>query len=106
MPTLLDQGLVLMHPFVLGELACGSLGQRPVVLRLLADLPHSVVADADEVLVFIDRHRLHGKGLGYVDMHLLASTLLTQKAVLYTRDQRLRAAAQALGCVYVEGGAH
>ena len=95
--ALLESASVLIHPFVLGEIACGSLADRETVLDLLQDLPAAVVADADEVLVFIERHQLHGKGIGYVDVHLLAAVALTEGAKLWTRDKRLRAAAQALG---------
>lgn len=97
---------MLVHPFIIGELACGSLADRKTLLALLHDLPACAVGDADEVLVFIDRHRLHGKGLGYVDVHLLAATALTQGARLWTRDKRLRMAAQALGCAYQQAGPH
>jgi len=100
--ALLDSASVLIHPFIIGEIACGSLADRKTVLELLQDLPAAAVADADEVLVFIDRHRLHGTGLGYVDVHLLAAVALTQWAKLWTRDKRLRTAAQALGCAHEE----
>jgi hypothetical protein len=66
----------------------------------------AVAADADEVLGFIERHKLHGKGIGYVDVHLLASVALTEGAKLWTRDKRLRAAAQALGYAHADPGAH
>jgi predicted nucleic acid-binding protein len=59
-----------------------------------------VVAQSDEVLQFIERHTLHGKGIGYVDVHLLASVALTEGTRLWTRDQRLRRVATALGCAY------
>jgi hypothetical protein len=95
--ALLERSSVLVHPFIIGELACGSLHDRKTVLELLQDLPAAVVADVDEVLVFIDRHRLHGKGIGYVDIHLLAAVALTDGAKLWTRDKRLLASAQALG---------
>jgi len=104
--ALLESASVIAHPFIIGEVACGSLVHRKNVLGLLQDLPTAVVADADEVLVFIDRHRLHGKGIGYVDVHLLAAVALTEGAKLWTRDKRLRAVAQALGCVHEEPGAH
>ena len=99
---LLERGLVVMHPFVVGELACGSLADRASILELLQDLPMAIVAEGDEVLGLIERHRLYGKGVGCVDVHLLASTLLTRGAALWTRDQRLGAAADALGCAHRE----
>lgn len=86
-----------MHPFVLGELACGHLGNRAVVLSLLANLPEVPVATDAEALSFIDRYALMGKGIGYVDVHLLASTALTGHASLWTLDKRLAAAASMLG---------
>ena len=104
--ALLESATVLVHPFIIGEIACGSLADRTTVLALLQDLPMAVVADADEVLVFIDRHRLYGKGIGYVDVHLLAGVALTQGAALWTRDKRLRAAADSVGCAYKERGPH
>ena len=95
-----------MHPFVLGEVACGSLGDRSSVLELLQDLPTATVAESEEVLGFVERHVLHGKGIGYVDAHLLASVALTEGAKLWTRDKRLHGAAQALGCAFQDITAH
>ena len=63
-----------MHPMVVGELACGNLRDRIQVLELLSDLPDVTIAFAEEVLVFIEQHQLMGKGIGYVDANLLAST--------------------------------
>jgi predicted nucleic acid-binding protein len=103
---LLERGGVVMHPFVIGEIACGSLADRSSILELLQDLPAAVVADNDEVLGFIERLGLHGKGIGYVDVHLLASVKLTDGARLWTRDKRLRAAAGDLGCAHQDTGAH
>jgi predicted nucleic acid-binding protein len=97
---LLERSTVLMHPFVVGEMACGSLLDRGAILELLQDLPGAVVAQSDEVLQFIERHDLHGKGIGYVDVHLLASVALTEGAKLWTRDKKLRVVAQGLGCAY------
>lgn len=94
---LLDRGLVLGHVFVRGELACGNLRRRAEVLVLLADLPQAVVAEDGEVLALIERQRLMGRGIGYVDAHLLAATLLTPGARLWTRDVRLAAVAGQLG---------
>ena len=91
-----------MHPFIVGELACGSLADRASILELLQDLPEATVADADEVVGFIERHRLYCKGVGYVDVHLRASTSLTRGAALWTKDQRLGAAAEALGIAHRE----
>lgn len=97
---LLERSSVVMHPFVVGEIACGSLSDRESILELLQDLPPAVVADSDEVLQFIERHVLHGKGIGYVDVHLLASVALTEGAQLWTRDMKLHRIAAALGSAY------
>jgi predicted nucleic acid-binding protein len=97
---LLERAEVVMHPLVVGEIACGSLGNRVSILELLQDLPAAAVAEAAEVIGFIDRHALHGKGIGYVDVHLLASVALTEGTTLWTRDKRLRDAAQELGCAF------
>jgi predicted nucleic acid-binding protein len=99
---LLERSAVVMHPFVVGEIACGSLRDRQSILELLQDLPAAVVAHGDEVLHFIERHALHGKGIGYVDVHLLASVALTEGAGLWTRDLKLRRMAAALGRAYPE----
>lgn len=104
--ALLERGGAAMHPFVVGEIACGSLARRAAVLELLQDLPAAVVAEHHEVLGFIERHRLHNKGIGYVDVHLLMSTALTHGATLWTRDLRLRAAAADLGCGFADTKAH
>lgn len=98
--TLLNGSQVLMHPFVLGELACGNLRNRNEVLALLKDLPRAAVATDDEVLFFIERHTLMGRGIGYVDAHLLAAVTLGDSARLWTRDKRLRAVADSLALSY------
>ncbi len=94
--TLLNRGQGLIHPMVVGELACGNLRNRKEVLSLLGGLPRVVVADHDEVLFFIERHQLMGSGIGYVDAHLLASTALAQSARLWTHDLRLAQVASEL----------
>ncbi len=94
---LLDRGRVATHPFVVGELACGSLTDRTSIIDLMRQLPKAPVAENDEVLAFIDHHRLFGKGIGYVDAHLLASTALSHHGSIWTRDKRLLAAAEDLG---------
>jgi predicted nucleic acid-binding protein len=102
--SLLEASLVLGHAFVIGELACGNLPDRPALLRLLRELPQAVVAEPDEVLGFIDRHGLAGAGIGYVDAHLLASAALTPGARLWSGDRRLAAVAGRLGlAVQAEG---
>lgn len=94
---LLKAGRVLQHPFIVGELACGNLRQRAEILSLLQDLPKAPVADDTEVLVFIEKHALMGRGIGYIDVHLLAATALADFARLWTRDRRLAAVARELG---------
>ena len=97
---LLDNGQVLGHPWVTGELALGRLSARDEILGLLAALPQTEVATAEEVMAFIERHQLYGLGIGLVDAHLLAATVLTAEATLWTRDTRLAEAAARLGCVF------
>ena len=94
--ALLETAQVVIHPFILGELALGNLRQRNVVLSTLRDLPHAVSAGNEEVLDFIERQALPGLGIGWVDAHLLASARLTS-ASLWTRDKRLKAVAIKLG---------
>ena len=100
--TLLERGQVLMHPFVVGEIACGSLSDRALTLELLQQLPMAAVAEPEEALGFIELRGLHGQGIGYVDVHLLASTALNAGSTLWTRDKRLHEAAQAMGCAHTE----
>lgn len=100
----LEGGRVLMHPFVLGELACGNLKNRSEVLRLLGDLPAAPTATDPETLDFIERRALMGRGIGYIDVHLLASAALDGVARLWTRDRRLSAAAAELELAFSEGG--
>ena len=95
--ALLDAGMVLSHPFVIGELALGNLSRREIVLSALSDLPRATVATDAEALHFIDRHALFGSGAGYVDIHLLAAVRLTAGAELWTRDKRLHGVAVQLG---------
>jgi predicted nucleic acid-binding protein len=86
---------VLCHPFVIGELACGNLRNRAEVIALLGQLAPAEPADDPEVLEFVERNRLCGSGLGWVDAHLLASTVLSG-AFLWTLDRRLQRAAGSL----------
>lgn len=91
---------VLGHPFIIGEIALGHLPQRRQVLSSLRDLPQAIVASQDEVLNLIERERLFGFGIGYVDAHLLAATRLTEGASLWTRDRRLRSAGESLALAW------
>ena len=98
--ALLNRTQVLMHPFVLGELACGNLRQRAEVLSLLKELPPAIVARDEEVLFYIGRHELMGRGIGYVDAHLMAAVALDGGARLWTRDKRLHRLACDQGMAY------
>jgi predicted nucleic acid-binding protein len=93
---LLEAGEVLCHPFIVGELACGNLKNRREILSLLELLPLAVQAKHREVLKFIEQNRLMGKGLGYIDVHLLASAVLTG-IPLWTLDKKLHEANEGLG---------
>jgi predicted nucleic acid-binding protein len=94
---LLGDGEVLGHPFVLGELALGNLRRRDEFLRILRRLPQTVTASHGEVLRLIDREALFGRGIGYVDAHLLAAARLTAGSRLWTHDRRLQSVAAELG---------
>ncbi len=93
---LLDAALVSCHPFIVGELACGTLRNRSEILVLLGTLLSATVATHDETLAFLEANRLMGKGLGYVDVHLLAAAML-EGTPLWSLDRRLAAAAGRLG---------
>ena len=93
--ALLEKGQVRTHPFVVGELACGNLAKRVEVLRLLRKLPAVVSATDHEVLAFVERHRLMGAGIGWIDAHLLAAAALT-RTTLWSLDAKLTRAARRL----------
>lgn len=92
----LEAGTILMHPFVLGELACGHLRRRHEILKLCSDLPKTPMASDGEALQFIEARMLMGRGIGYIDVHLLAATALAS-AQLWTLDKRLDDASSELG---------
>ena len=94
---LLEAGEILSHPFVIGELALGEISQRTLVLEYLSQLPSATAASHDEILQFIERRRLFGRGIGYVDVHLLAAVELTPGGLLWTSDKRLHRTANDLG---------
>ena len=96
---LLEDGQVMCHPFVVGELACGNLKNRIEILELLQALPNATVASHDEVMIFIEDHRLMGKGLGFIDLHLLVSAVLSE-IQLWTIDKRLHQASLKLRLAY------
>jgi len=97
---LLNAGQVLTHPFVIGELACGNLRNRKAVLSLLQDLPAAPVAIEEEVLFFIERRGLMGRGIGYIDAYLLAAVSMAETGRLWTRDKRLRAVAESISLAF------
>ncbi|HEV2382399.1 MAG TPA: type II toxin-antitoxin system VapC family toxin [Terriglobia bacterium] len=94
--ALLNDGLVLAHPLVLGELACGNLRNRARILRDLGALPSAVSAVHEEVMRLVESRRLWGLGIGWIDAHLLASALLSN-CPIWTLDRRLLRAAAAAG---------
>jgi len=96
---LLDKNRIVLHPFVLGEIALGSIASRAQVLEDLGSLGRTSVAQHYEVLSLIERTPLWGKGISWVDAHLLAAVLLDH-IQLWTLDQRLHAAAQQLGVAF------
>lgn len=93
--------MVLCHPFVIGELACGHLKNRKEIISLLQTLPPAQIADEDEILKFIESKRLYGSGIGLIDAHLLASALLS-RASLWTTDANLRKSAAKLDVLHKE----
>jgi predicted nucleic acid-binding protein len=86
--TLLQEGQVVCHPFIAGELTCGNIKNRSRILSLLSTLPIAHTAEHEEVMHIIEKYQLMGKGLGYVDVHLLASAMLTN-IPLWTLDKKL-----------------
>lgn len=93
----LESGRVVTHAFVIGELACGTLRNRDEVLHLMKQLPRAPLAADDEVLALVERRRLMGRGIGWVDAHLLAASLIGQVERVWTRDRRLNEVASELG---------
>jgi len=98
--TLLNEGRVAGHSFIIAELACGNLKNRSEILSLLRTLPVAIQAEHDEVMELIETHSLMGKGLGYIDMHLLASAFLTD-VPLWTLDRKLDGTASKLKIKYL-----
>ncbi len=97
---LLDAKQIYMHPFVVGELALGSIKNRKEVIGTLLDIPHALHATDSEVIGLIEQSSLYGRGIGFADAHLLASALLTVETRLWTRDKRLAKVATELGVAY------
>ena len=96
---LLIDGEVMCHPFIVGELACGNLKNRLEILTYLQSLPMTILAEDEEVLKFIENNQLMGKGLGYIDIHLIASAILTDVPV-WTFDKTLDKIAKKIGINY------
>jgi predicted nucleic acid-binding protein len=96
---LLNDGRVVCHPFIVGELACGNLKNRSGILSLLQALPMATPAEHEEVMRFIEDHNLMGKGLGYIDMHLLASAILI-RVPIWTLDRPLKQVSSRLALAY------
>lgn len=98
--SLLNDSRVVCHPYVIAEIACGTPPDRRDVIQMLGDLEQATVATTDEVLALIERQQLFSRGGGFVDLSLLASTLLSVNTQLLTTDGSLLRAASALGCAY------
>ena len=96
---LLSHGEVVCHPFIVGELACGNLKNRYEILTYLQSLPMTILAEDEEVLKFIENNQLMGKGLGYIDIHLIASAVLTD-VPLWTLDKTLDKFTRRIGISY------
>jgi len=101
--NLLNTGQVLTHPFVIGELALGNLRQRDAILDTLNNIPRAKIATDEEVLALINQSKLYGQGVGYIDVHLLASVRLTPGTLLWTQDKRLSVTANQLGLLAALG---
>ncbi|MGV3708098.1 MAG: type II toxin-antitoxin system VapC family toxin [Gemmatimonas sp.] len=96
----LTDALVLCHPLVLGELACGGMKQRRKVMQLLSELPLSPVVAHEEAMSLIEQRSLMGKGLSFADVHLLASAAIGDSISLWTHDKRLFAVADSMGLAF------
>lgn len=96
---LLNDGQVVCHPFIVGELACGNLKNRREILAYLRSLPMAISAEDEEVLNFIENNQLMGTGLGYIDIHLIASAVLTNVS-LWTFDKTLDKITKKIGINY------
>jgi predicted nucleic acid-binding protein len=97
--NLLNDGHVVCHPFIVGELSCGNLSNRSEILSLLQALPLANHAEHEEVMHFIENYSLMGKGVGYIDMHLIVSAILT-RVPIWTFDKKLQEVSSKLGLEY------
>ena len=100
----LEMDAILMHSMVIGELACGNLSNRETVLRDLRELPRIPETAHEPVLSLIESERLMGRGVGFIDFHLLCSALQQDDVSLWTRDTRLHQVAEDFGVAFSEGG--
>ena len=100
---LLEHGLVVTHPMVIGEIALGSIRNRSTVLSLLSGLPTIAEAKSQEILDLVEARALYGRGLGLVDASLLAAALIAGDVAIWTRDERLAAIADSLRIGWVDG---
>jgi predicted nucleic acid-binding protein len=98
--TLLQNGLVVCHPYVVMEIACGTPPNRRAIIDMLGELESTTLATTDEILAMLERHRLYGRGCGLVDLSLITSVFLTDKALLWTFDKRLAQVANDLHKAY------
>lgn len=99
---LLNQGQVSIHPMIIGELVCGNLNNRAQLISLWNNLPSVSEANHEEALFCLDTHQLMGRGIGFVDLHLLAATLISANTRLWTKDRRLNVIAQSLNVGFVK----
>jgi len=97
--TLLEKGLVACHPFIIGELACGDIKNRHEIIMLLNDLPSTEILDHHDIMEFIEYRKIMNKSIGYVDVHLLASALVSETP-LWTFDKALKKVANQLSIEY------
>jgi predicted nucleic acid-binding protein len=98
----LDAGEIATHPFVIGEISLGSLRHRATIMDDLAQLPRVKAATDEEVASFVEMHTIYGRGVGWVDVHLLAAVRLTPGCTLWTRDRSLGAVAADLNVPAVD----
>jgi predicted nucleic acid-binding protein len=96
---LLEQGVVACHPFIIGEIACGGIKNRNEIISLLNDLPSTDILDHYEIMEFIEHRKIMNKGIGYVDVHLLGSALVSETP-LWTFDKALKKIANQLSIAY------
>ena len=100
--SFLNDNIVCTHPFIIGEIALGNLRQREIVIGYFQGLPQARIGSDFEVMHFISKKMLHGKGIGYVDAHLVTSALLMNNIYIWTRDKKLLKAAKQLNMAYIE----